>query len=632
MSITHEQIKAEWEKADKDGSGSLTFKEVSSLLHRFNLKLKDKEVKKKFQEVDKDGNKNLDFEEFVDFLERLRIRPEIEEIFQKFADPKTNSMNADHLVKFLQTVQKEPTALASSARAKELIQEFEKHPSKSEKNGELSVKGFSSLMNSIQFNSIFNPKNETVFQDMSQPFAHYYVASSHNTYLMGDQLKGESSPEAYINAFKKGCRCVELDCWDNEKDKSMPIIYHGHTLTSKITFQEVVEVVRDYGFVSSPYPVILSLEVHCGIEGQQAMAVILKKVLGDANMLPSQPDQTGMLPPPEKLKNKVLLKGKMVSFSDDEVEEDEEEEEAPAPAQASTNDKKKKEGKEEKKEEKEEKKGKKAERKHESTAKELSELISLKAVKFPGFKEYKNKNKAWEMSSFSEGKIGKFLSKSALDYVEYNSRQISRIFPKGTRIDSSNYDPTPAWNCGAQIVALNYQTGSEPMWTNIGKFQDNGASGYLLKPEYMRTENITFNPESKVKVSKHLEITVISAFQLPKVAGKEEKEKGEVIDPYVKVSVNGLPSDRRSFKTKVVKNNGFNPVWKTEFKIPLCNIDLATITFIVSDADFVSSNDFIGQYSLPATCIREGYRVVPLKDKQGNVYEKASLFIHVKRT
>ncbi len=40
----------------------------------------------------------------------------------------------------------------------------------------------------------------------------------------------------------------------------------------------------------------------------------------------------------------------------------------------------------------------------------------------------------------------------------YNKRQISRIYPKGTRVDSSNYMPQIFWNAGCQLVALNFQT------------------------------------------------------------------------------------------------------------------------------------------------------------------------------
>ena len=58
------------------------------------------------------------------------------------------------------------------------------------------------------------------------------------------------------------------------------------------------------------------------------------------------------------------------------------------------------------------------------------------------------------MSSFSENKVGKFITKSPAPFVDYNSRQLSRIYPKGIRFDSSNYDPMPSWLCGAQIVAL----------------------------------------------------------------------------------------------------------------------------------------------------------------------------------
>ena len=107
------------------------------------------------------------------------------------------------------------------------------------------ISGLTSYLRSPE-GDIFNSAHDEIHEDMTHPMTHYYIASSHNTYLLQDQLRGPSSVDAYVNALKKGCRCVELDCWDGEGEE--PIVYHGHTLTSKILFRDILEAVNKYAF------------------------------------------------------------------------------------------------------------------------------------------------------------------------------------------------------------------------------------------------------------------------------------------------------------------------------------------------------------------------------------------------
>lgn len=50
------------------------------------------------------------------------------------------------------------------------------------------------------------------------------------------------------------------------------------------------------------------------------------------------------------------------------------------------------------------------------------------------------------------------------------------------------------WNAGCQMVSLNFQTSDLPMQLNQGKFEYNGNCGYLLKPDFMRRHDRTFDP------------------------------------------------------------------------------------------------------------------------------------------
>ncbi len=55
------------------------------------------------------------------------------------------------------------------------------------------------------------------------------------------------------------------------------------------------------------------------------------------------------------------------------------------------------------------------------------------------------------MCSFSESSALKLANACPEEFVNHNKRFLSRIYPNGMRVDSSNYNPQDLWNCGCQL-------------------------------------------------------------------------------------------------------------------------------------------------------------------------------------
>uniref|UniRef100_A0A674ACS5 Phosphoinositide phospholipase C n=1 Tax=Salmo trutta TaxID=8032 RepID=A0A674ACS5_SALTR len=587
LSLTpHTWIRGYLRRADENDDGKMSYDEVKRLLQMINIDLNEQYARSLFKKADRSCDGRLDHVEIEEFCRELMRRPELDAVFRHFSGNGCVLSTAE-LRDFLGDQGED----ASLIHAQSLIRTYELNDW-AQKNQFMTQNGFTVYMLSLE-NHVFNPDHARVHQDMTRPLAHYFISSSHNTYLTKDQVTSASSAEPYIRALNQGCRCVELDCWDG--DKGEPVIYHGHTLTSKVPFKEVIETIAQYAFKASPYPLILSLENHCTVEQQTVMARHLRTILGKRLLTKPLKDQPLKdLPSPEVWHTPLSPALYSPLFSHVH---------SVFLAQAVSS----------------------------KLSPELSELVVYcRSVPFHGFQHSAQKPPD-EMSSFNENDALKHIKDTGKLFVRHNSRQLSRIYPSGQRLQSSNYDPQDMWNGGCSLVALNFQTPGEQMDLNQGRFLPNGRCGYILKPSFLCSPSSHFNPEitggGPGHIPTQLTIRIISAQQLPKI---NTDKPNSIVDPQVWVEIHGVAIDNSRDKTHRIDNNGFNPRWDSTLSFQLQVPELALVRFVVEDHDHKAKNDFVGQYTLPFTSLRTGYRHVHLLKADGSSLSPSTLFIHVK--
>uniref|UniRef100_A0AAR2M4H5 1-phosphatidylinositol 4,5-bisphosphate phosphodiesterase n=1 Tax=Pygocentrus nattereri TaxID=42514 RepID=A0AAR2M4H5_PYGNA len=609
---------------------------------------------------------------YKSFIANLCPRPEVNQIFADLGAKGKNYLSMEQMTDFINNKQRDPRLNEilypplKTEQTQFLMEKYEPNHGMIQK-GQISVEGFSRYLISDE-NGVIPPEKLDQSEDMTFPLSHYFINSSHNTYLTAGQLAGNSSVEMYRQVLLSGCRCVELDCWKGRTAEEEPVITHGFTMTSEISFKEVIEAIAECAFKTSPFPIILSFENHVDSPKQQAkMAEYCRSIFGDALLtepLEKYPLEAGVaLPSPHELMGKILVKNKkshpkpadgstkkklseqasntnsdsssvfepsspsagtaymkwvtqayiisniflytdFIASAEVEAEDDEDDDDDYDDCKKSMD---------------------------EGTAgseafatEEMSTLVNyIQPTKFHSFETSKKVNRSYQMSSFVETKALEQLTKTPVEFVEYNKLQLSRIYPKGTRVDSSNYMPQVFWNAGCQLVALNFQTIDLSMQLNLGMYEYNGKSGYRLKPEFMRRPDKHFDPftESTVDgiVANTLSIKIISGQFLT------DKKVGV----YVEIDMFGLPVDtrRKAFKTKTSQNNAINPVWDEE-PIVFKKVVLPTLASL-RIAVFEEGGKFIGHRIIPVSAIRPGYRYIGLRNEKNQSLTLPALFVHI---
>lgn len=268
----------------------------------------------------------------------------------------------------------------------------------------------------------------------------------------------------------------------------------------------------------------------------------------------------------------------------------------------------------------------------------LARLTLFHGTKLKGW-DVSVMNPTHHMHSYSENKMRSLCRKTdRRKWTIYNQSHMSRCYPAGSRVDSSNYMPILPWSVGTQMVALNFQTVDTALLLNDGRFRENGGCGYILKPSGLMDLQDPTQDEPRVPMK--LSIRVLSGSCLPKAS---DARAGDCIDPYVKVSVfdvrNGDKESFTTFSTSVVTANGFFPIWNGEkFSFRIENHAVAMLQLCVYDKksslNATSTDVFVASASIPISCLRRGLRSVKLFDTsntRSGAFDFASLLVDVKK-
>uniref|UniRef100_A0A8C1XBF8 Phosphoinositide phospholipase C n=1 Tax=Cyprinus carpio TaxID=7962 RepID=A0A8C1XBF8_CYPCA len=587
-----------------------------------------------FPKVDSIKPDDFTWEMFQNFLNKLSPRPEVERIFVELGSKGKPFLSLDQLMDFINRKQRDSRLNEvlypplKREQVRQLMERYETNTSQLERD-QISLMGFTKYLGGDE-NSVVPPERLDIIDDMNQPLSHYFINSSHNTYLTVGQLTGLSSVEMYRQVLLTGCRCIELDCWKGRPPEEEPIITHGFTMTTEISFKEVIEAIAESAFKTSPYPLILSFENHVDSAKQQAkMAEYCRSMFGDALLIeplekyPLVPGQ--QLPSPQELMGKILIKNKKKhphrasNGGSIRRKDGTDEQSSPLNGVYTRN-------------------TPKPSLIHSNTkvtviemgtaysevnaTEEMSTLVNyIEPVKFKSFEVAAKRNKYFEMSSFVETKGMDTLKNSPSEFVEYNKKQLSRIYPKGTRVDSSNYMPQLFWNVGCQMVALNFQTLDLPMQLNMGVFEYNGHCGYLLKPEFMRRTDKHFDPFTMDIVDGIVANTV----KIKIISGQFLNDKK--VGVYVEVDMFGLPADtKRKYRTKTSNNNSLDPIWDDETFV-FNKVVLPTLASL-RVAVYEENGKFIGHRILPVSALRPGYHYICLKNELNQPLMLSSLLVY----
>ncbi|KAL9058789.1 MAG: hypothetical protein Q9162_001513 [Coniocarpon cinnabarinum] len=553
--------------------------------HNCLIYMPEQEFDAYFSAADVKSRNRLNRSEFMRFFRSVFEWPDVRSIFEDYKQPHSSVMTYDSFVRFLS--QSQGLGIDQCDHCEALFNSYAQSRHglgiQVAGGGESFTQGF---MTYDDFKRFFLDDNAPMPSSHSpplhdRPLNEYIISSSHNTYLTGRQIGGLSSTEPYVDCLKQGCRCVEIDCWDGADGE--PIVTHGRSFTSQISFLSIIKAIKLWAFRVSQYPLIISLEVHCSTLQQEKMAAIMKRHFGRRLVLEPISSVHNGLPSPEELKGRILIKVKepmqlsiasthtyqgINNINHRRTRSKSEADVSPnsprrpplpasqireypmlakSPQRSTTFDPKlalpaspgvlsavvSSDDTDSDDETANKQKGTKATK----IVFELGNLgVYTRGIKFSDFKSADSK-KPTHIYSFNENTFKRRCATPQLQMQleAHNRDYLMRVYPKGLRVRSDNPDPLSFWRHGVQMVATNWQTYDLGTEINDAMFaHGHDRTGYVLKPREIRLHDGDMSAEGgreAVRKFMKFSVKIISARHLHPAPGVGS------INPYIEVEI-----------------------------------------------------------------------------------------------
>ncbi|KAG4145302.1 hypothetical protein ERO13_D05G089133v2 [Gossypium hirsutum] len=393
------------------------------------------------------------------------------------------------------------------------------------------------------------PSNVTlVHHDMSAPLSHYFLFTGHNSYLTRNQFSGASSVEPIKDVLLRGVRVIELDLWPNSSGNDV------NDSDFFVGLQKCLEAIKENTFKASEYPVIITFEDQLNPNLQEKVAKMVTETFEDM-LYTNGTENLDQFLSPESLKKKVLISTKLPKEyleGNTQGEEISENEGGTAVNECQI----------------------------EKVVPECRQLIAINARKLKGGLEnwLSDDPKKVSRISLSKQKLESAAKTYETKTFMFTPQNLLRVYPKRTRLDSSNYNTFVGWMHGAQMVAFNMQGHGKHLWIMQGMFRANGGCGYVKKPNFL----LHRGPNDEVKVylgegwHQDFHHTAFDRYSTPDFYTRNEKQTVTIEDEWL-------------------------PVWDEEFKFQLRAPKLTVLRIKILDNNTIGRHYFGGQVCLPVS-------------------------------